>query len=341
MRCPLNPESITSGREDERDGGGGPACGRQSLCAAPAASEVVEKVPPFVGPCQVPGHRALLEKPELIGTASFLNGRRDGSFAPNACTPKQAVDVGDLLMPARRRLIGEVHCRLFENRPQASEILTTSGSQQAVGRAYQRACQSRCDDASAGVFDNGPHDHEYLRPEPRTHHRTSREGQHGGAASHERRPVILLAKKRPRVCEANVFGQRLRLKKWPLVLSGVLTASDWAARCPAAVGSQGVRQRDFDRIASKTKRVRTVDVFVRARDPHRESFEDACLGGVSSDEVKRVHGARLTDAIDAPRPLFEPDWIPGQLEIDNHAAGLMQVEALSRRIRGQQNACAA
>jgi hypothetical protein len=57
--------------------------------------------------------------------------------------------------------------------------------------------------------------------------------------------------------------------------------------------------------------------------------------------VKLVDASALPDPIDTPDPLLEPDWRPRQLEIDDEAASVLQVEAFASGIRRQQDACVA
>src|SRR5204863_7651392 len=64
-------------------------------------------------------------------------------------------------------------------------------------------------------------------------------------------------------------------------------------------------------------------------DSSAKPLEYTLFARAAGDQVKRVHCSLLTDAIDSPDPLREPDWIPGQLEIDDDTAGVMEVQAFA------------
>ena len=55
-----------------------------------------------------------------------------------------------------------------------------------------------------------------------------------------------------------------------------------------------------------------------------------------TDEV--VHGdvARLSVTIEPPVPLLEPRWIPRTVEVQEVTRGALEVEALGRRVGGEQ-----
>ena len=84
------------------------------------------------------------------------------------------------------------------------------------------------------------------------------------------------------------------------------------------------------------ERIRCADIRVCRRDPRAESGEQALFAGAGRDQVKRVHGVALPDAIDAANALLEAHRVPGQLQIDDQSAPLMQVESFRCRIRREQ-----
>ena len=68
-----------------------------------------------------------------------------------------------------------------------------------------------------------------------------------------------------------------------------------------------------------------------------ERLEDELFGRVGGDEGDFVHPAPLPDAVDAAAPLMQPRRRPGQLVMDDEAAGVMQIQPLRRRIRGHHH----
>ena len=78
-----------------------------------------------------------------------------------------------------------------------------------------------------------------------------------------------------------------------------------------------------------------------------EPFENAALNHrlavlrLSGHEVESLHVAQLADAVNAPKPLFQPSGVPRQVVIDEQMAEL-QVDALTSRFGGDADlaACA-
>jgi hypothetical protein len=103
--------------------------------------------------------------------------------------------------------------------------------------------------------------------------------------------------------------------------------------------------RDVDR--ARAKRIfaasiqRTVewigrrDVGLRARDPSAKLVEEAELTRAGANQMKCVYRASLSDAVDTADTLLQSHGIPWQLQIDDDAAALMQVETFARRVGGE------
>ena len=53
--------------------------------------------------------------------------------------------------------------------------------------------------------------------------------------------------------------------------------------------------------------------------------------------MHRVHGPVLADPVDAADALLEPDWRPWQLQVDDQAAALLEIQAFACGIRGQEH----
>src|SRR5262245_31469606 len=70
----------------------------------------------------------------------------------------------------------------------------------------------------------------------------------------------------------------------------------------------------------RLERISGADFSAGDRESRAQPLEDACLSGAGGDEMKRVNGALLADAIDATDALLEPHRIPWQLEIDDEPA---------------------
>jgi hypothetical protein len=65
------------------------------------------------------------------------------------------------------------------------------------------------------------------------------------------------------------------------------------------------------------------------------------LARPGSHQVKRMDRAPLADSIDTADPLLEPHRVPRQFQIDDDAAGLMEIEPLAGSIRSEKNSAIA
>ena len=88
---------------------------------------------------------------------------------------------------------------------------------------------------------------------------------------------------------------------------------------------------------TRAQRVSRVDCVPRSGDPALETLENAHLGGIAREEMKRMDRSSLTDAIDPSCPLLEPRRVPRQLKVDDHPAVMMKIEPFSCGVRGQKN----
>ena len=87
--------------------------------------------------------------------------------------------------------------------------------------------------------------------------------------------------------------------------------------------------RLVDFFARGFERVGDVDVSSRGVETRLQVIEDAQFAGVLSDQVERVHAARLADPIDASDPLLETHRIPRQLEVDHHTTGMVKIQSFA------------
>ena len=80
-------------------------------------------------------------------------------------------------------------------------------------------------------------------------------------------------------------------------------------------------------IENAVERIGRADRRLRVCDASAKVVEQLPLAGVGADEMKCMHRRCLSDAIDAADALFEPHRIPGQLEIHDRPAGVVQIQA--------------
>ena len=66
--------------------------------------------------------------------------------------------------------------------------------------------------------------------------------------------------------------------------------------------------------------------------------QDPRFPRVAGDQMHGMDGTALSDAIDAADPLLEAHRVPRQLEVDDEAAGVVQIQPFARRVGRQQNA---
>ena len=93
----------------------------------------------------------------------------------------------------------------------------------------------------------------------------------------------------------------------------------------------------FTWIARRAVEHRGRDVAIRAVVPAAEVLEDLALDRTGMEEANPVHRALLAETIDAPDTLLEAKRIPRQLDIDDKAASVMQIQTLARGIGRNQH----
>ena len=80
-----------------------------------------------------------------------------------------------------------------------------------------------------------------------------------------------------------------------------------------------------------------LESILRAAAPQLEVFEDALFDCLPVEHADRVHGTALAEPIDPAHALLESQRIPRQLEIDDDATTMMQVEAFTGRVGGDEH----
>ena len=70
-------------------------------------------------------------------------------------------------------------------------------------------------------------------------------------------------------------------------------------------------------------------------------LEHLAFDRVRMEKSNRVHGALLSEPIDAADALLEPQRIPRQLDVDDEPAAVMQVQPFAGRIGRDQHIGAA
>ena len=70
----------------------------------------------------------------------------------------------------------------------------------------------------------------------------------------------------------------------------------------------------------------------------RQKYEP--FAGVVRDERDLVNGSRLTDAVHPSAALMQAQWRPGELEMQDQPARMVEVEALGRRVGRDQKGVA-
>ena len=80
------------------------------------------------------------------------------------------------------------------------------------------------------------------------------------------------------------------------------------------------------------------DRAVHPADAARQARERRFLARVGRHEMDDVDPSRLPDTIDPPRALLEAERRPGQLEVDDEPATVMQVQSFACGIGGEQQA---
>jgi hypothetical protein len=71
--------------------------------------------------------------------------------------------------------------------------------------------------------------------------------------------------------------------------------------------------------------------------PTAKMFEDRAFDRAGMEKPNPVHGALLAETIDAANALLETKGIPRQLDIDDEAAPVMQIQPLARGIGCNQH----
>src|SRR6266540_5108305 len=121
------------------------------------------------------------------------------------------------------------------------------------------------------------------------------------------------------------------------------SVSSWApiASSPSRMIARAARSRLTSATASSRRSVVVMvgpqgigraDVFIRDGQAIAEPCEDALFAGRSCDQVHRVDGALLADAVHAADALFEAHRVPRQLEIDHEAARVVEIQSFARGV---------
>ena len=65
------------------------------------------------------------------------------------------------------------------------------------------------------------------------------------------------------------------------------------------------------------KRIGRAEVGLRRGDSRSQAGQDSRFAGAAGDQVERVDGAPLADAVDPADSLLEPHRVPRQLQVDD------------------------
>src|SRR5262245_44118325 len=84
------------------------------------------------------------------------------------------------------------------------------------------------------------------------------------------------------------------------------------------------------------ERIRRTEIGPGTSDTTPEVREQPHFTRSGGDQMKRVDGAALTDAVYAADALLDSHRIPRELEADDEAAVMMEIEALCGRVGRQQ-----
>jgi hypothetical protein len=94
------------------------------------------------------------------------------------------------------------------------------------------------------------------------------------------------------------------------------------------------------RFVAAPERIVPADVRARLRKAGLQTEEHSRLAAVSCDQMNDVHGPALPDSVNPPDALLEPDGIPWQLEVDDEATPLLQIEPFASGVGREQKTAA-
>jgi hypothetical protein len=84
------------------------------------------------------------------------------------------------------------------------------------------------------------------------------------------------------------------------------------------------------------ERIRRAKVGLRTSHARTQTSKQTHFAGAGGNQVERVDGAALTDAIDTADALLDAHRIPRELEVDDEPAVMVKVETLRCRVGCQQ-----
>src|SRR5262245_28696249 len=96
------------------------------------------------------------------------------------------------------------------------------------------------------------------------------------------------------------------------------------------------RNRSCEGGPNAAQRIRRADAGARPIDLQPEAFQPRGLRRLVADEMDRMDALSLPDAIDASDSLLKAHRIPRQFDIDHQAAAVVQVQALTGCVGGDE-----